>query len=94
VRGLTFLRAASHAQSSPALLLRSISVRRSWSNSVGHPELPQLPPRTWIATVVHANGKRTDVPVAIRDSEGERPFPGVKWIFPPTLTNPKETVVG
>ncbi len=58
-----------------------------------HAGLPQLPPRTWIATVVHANGKRTDVPVAIRDSEGERPFPGVKWIFPPTLVNPNETVV-
>jgi hypothetical protein len=54
--------------------------------------LPALPPHTWIATVAYANGKRADVPVALRTSEGEKPYPGVKWIFPPTLVNPKETV--
>ncbi len=56
--------------------------------------LPLLPPDTWVATVVYGNGKRADLPVALRRPEGEKPFPGVKWIFPPTLVNPKETVQG
>jgi hypothetical protein len=51
------------------------------------------PPNTWIQTVVYGNGRRADIPVALRTSEGTKPFPGVKWIFPPTLVNPKETVV-
>jgi len=59
-----------------------------------HAGLPKLPPSTWIATVVHGNGKRAEIPVALRGPEGEKPFPGVKWIFPPTLVNSSETVVG
>jgi len=54
----------------------------------------ELPPNTWIATVVYANGSRADVPVAVRGPGGEKPFPNVKWVFPPTLVNPRETVVG
>ena len=56
--------------------------------------LPPLPPNTWIATVVYANGRRANLPVALRTPEGERPYPGVKWIFPPTLVHLQETIVG
>lgn len=56
--------------------------------------LPPLPPNTWVATIVYENGRRADVPVALRTTEGTKPYPGVKWIFPPTLVNPKETVEG
>jgi len=37
--------------------------------------LPPLPPNTWIATVVYANGRRANLPVALRTPEGERPIP-------------------
>jgi len=63
---------------------------RRTSRYIGKP----LAPHTWIATVAYANGKRADVPVALRGPDGEKPYPGVKWIFPPTLVNPNETVVG
>jgi len=53
-----------------------------------------LPLHTWVATVVYGNGKRADVPVSLRGPEGEKPYPGVKWIFPPTVVNPHESVVG
>ena len=56
--------------------------------------VPPLPPDTWIETVVYKNGKRADVPVALRGPEGETPYPGVQWVFPPTSVNPKETVRG
>jgi hypothetical protein len=56
--------------------------------------LPPLPPNTWVATVVYENGRRADVAVALRTPEGEKPYPGVAWIFPPTLVSPEETVVG
>ena len=56
--------------------------------------LPACPPNTWVATVVYANGRRANLPVALRTSEGERPYPGAQWIFPPTLVNPEETIVG
>jgi hypothetical protein len=56
--------------------------------------LPPLPPNTWIATVVYANGRRANLPVALRTPEGEKPYPGVKWIFPPTLVHLEETIVG
>jgi len=56
--------------------------------------LPAMPTNTWVATVVYANGERANLPVALRTPEGERPYPGVKWIFPPTLVHPEETIVG
>jgi hypothetical protein len=56
--------------------------------------LPSLPPNTWVATVVYANGRRANLPVALRTPEGEKPYPGVKWIFPPTLVHPEETIIG
>jgi len=56
--------------------------------------LPPLPPNTWVATIVYENGRRADVPVALRTPDGEKPYPGVTWIFPPTVVNPKETLVG
>jgi len=51
-----------------------------------------LPPNTWIQTVVYPNRHRVEIPVAIMTPEGEKPFPGVQWIFPPTFLNPNETV--
>lgn len=60
----------------------------------GFLRIPNLPPRTWVAMVVYGNGKRGDIPVALRTPEGEKPYPGVKWILPPTLKNPEETTVG
>jgi hypothetical protein len=56
--------------------------------------LPALPPNTWVATVIYANGPRTNLPVSIAHGEGERSYPDVTWIFPPTLANPNETIVG
>jgi hypothetical protein len=56
--------------------------------------LPPLPPNTWVATIVYENGRRADVPVALRTPDGEKPYPGVTWIFPPTVVNPRETLVG
>jgi hypothetical protein len=53
--------------------------------------LPPLPPNTWIATVVYANGRRANLPVALRTPEGEKPYSGVKWIFPSTLVHLEET---
>ena len=37
--------------------------------------LPALPPNTWVATVVYANGRRANLPVALRTTEGEKPYP-------------------
>jgi hypothetical protein len=56
--------------------------------------LPPLPPNTWVATIVYENGRRADVPVALRTPDGEKPYPGVTWIFPANVVNPKETLVG
>ncbi len=44
----------------------------------------------WIATLKAANGKTIERPVAIVGN-GYRPYPGVTWIFPPTLNIPYET---
>jgi hypothetical protein len=35
-----------------------------------------------------------EYPVAVKYRSGMKPYPGVQWIFPPTLVNPKETVRG
>jgi hypothetical protein len=56
--------------------------------------LPVLSSNTWVATVVYANGRRANLPVALRTTEDEKPYSGMKWIFPRTLVTPNETIGG
>ena len=51
------------------------------------------PSNTWVSTVIAANGRRLEVPVAAITPKGYAPLPGVAWIFPPTKSNPNETEV-
>jgi hypothetical protein len=53
----------------------------------------ELPPNTWIATVVARNHRRLDVPVAVLVNRDYVPFSGVTWVMPPTSLNPNETFV-
>jgi hypothetical protein len=46
----------------------------------------------WIHSLRDENLK--DYPVAVKYASSMKPYPGVKWIFPPTLVNPNETVRG
>lgn len=50
-----------------------------------------LPPDTWVSTVLAGNNRRLELPVAKITKHGHEPLPGVTWIFPPTKTNPRET---
>jgi len=54
----------------------------------------RFPSGTWVQSLIAGNGRRLEVPVAKKTKDGFVPLPGVKWIFPPTAVNPKETVRG
>jgi len=47
--------------------------------------------RYWFEELIGPNGTRMSLPVSISEESDERPCCGVTWVFPPTLTNPKET---
>lgn len=53
----------------------------------------RFPSGTWVQTVIAGNGKRSEMAIARRLPNNEyEPYPGVQWVFPPTLVNPNETV--
>jgi hypothetical protein len=53
----------------------------------------RYPSGTWVQSLIAANGKRLEVPVAKRTEKGFVPLPGVQWVMPPTKNNPQETLV-
>jgi hypothetical protein len=53
----------------------------------------KFPPNTWVASIQAGNGKRIDLPVANVTKQGYTPYKNVSWIYPPTKTNPQETIV-
>jgi hypothetical protein len=60
-----------------------------------HPGRKPFPSGTWVATCIHKNGRRVDLPIARRvDNRKFAPCPGVTWIFPPTAKQPASKVVG
>ncbi len=60
-----------------------------------HPERKPFPSGTWVATCIHKNGRRVELPIARRlDNREFAPLPGVTWIFPPTKTQPASKAVG
>jgi hypothetical protein len=59
---------------------------------LGH--MKPFPSGAWIASVKARNGRRSDVPVALIEDNGYKPFPSVVWIMPPTKDNPTETFIG
>ena len=52
----------------------------------------QYPAGTWLSSVIAGNGKRLEIPTAIRTQNGYRPVPGVSWVMPATVNN-GETIV-
>lgn len=54
--------------------------------------LPTIPANAWISSVKARNGRRKDIPTALVDGNEYTPYPGVTWVFPPTKSNPTETV--
>lgn len=54
----------------------------------------RFPNNTWVASVQAGNGRRSEMPVARVTKDGYALLDGVKWILPPTLLNPNETVIG
>ncbi len=59
-----------------------------------HPDRKTFPSGTWVATCIHKNGRRVEVPIAKRSGNEFVPLPGVAWIYPPTKNNPQQTIVG
>jgi len=53
----------------------------------------QYPVGTWLSSVIAGNGKRLDIPTAVRTQDGYKPAAGVSWVMPPTVNNPHETIV-
>src|SRR5262249_20247767 len=51
------------------------------------------PPGTWLSCLIAGNGRRFELPTALRTETGYKPAPGVTWVYPPTKNNPHETVV-
>jgi hypothetical protein len=48
-------------------------------------------PQAWYELVTSKSGKRSYLPVAQIAGQERLPYPGVTWIFPPTLVHPRET---
>jgi hypothetical protein len=53
----------------------------------------QHPAGTWVSSVIAGNGRRLEIPTAVRTSDGFKPAPGVVWVYPPTKSNPNESEV-
>lgn len=59
-----------------------------------HPERKPFPSGTWVQSLIAGNGKRIDVPIAKRLPNNKYvPLSNVKWVMPPTVNNPQETIV-
>ena len=52
----------------------------------------RYPSGTWVQSLIAGNGKRLEIPVAMRTNTGFVPLPGVQWVFPATQNNPQETL--
>lgn len=55
---------------------------------------PLFPSGTWVATCVHKNGRRVELPIAKRVDRDYQPLPGVTWIFPALKDQPASRRVG
>ena len=57
-----------------------------------NPGCPAFPSGTWVATCVHKNGRRVEIPIAKRVDNKFVALPGVAWIYPPTKSNPQQVM--
>jgi hypothetical protein len=60
-------------------------------NRIRHESFPS---GTWVASCIHKNGRRVELPIAYRTDKGFTPYAGVQWVYPPTQNTPSQIVGG